>query len=173
MATETLRPNAAGDECAISGQYGAACPNHYQNVDEEVCDGTTTAVYEPGTNWRRDLYNVQDHSVGLGTINFVKVYACLCSAWSADTNCTIAIKSGGVVDEDTKSVTTSWTMYSTQWNTPPEGGSWDWDKIDALQIGCSLVTVGGNHTGMCSQLYVEVDYTPPAAAVRSHAYIFG
>ena len=76
--TETLRPSAAGDECSIENQTGETCPNHYQNVDEETADGTTTCVYLLNeATYQRDLYNLPASS-GLGTINYIKIYFRCC-----------------------------------------------------------------------------------------------
>jgi len=45
MATEILRPNAAGDETTIASQYPDSGA-HWDKVDEETPDNDTTYVYE-------------------------------------------------------------------------------------------------------------------------------
>ena len=72
-ATETLRPNAAGDETSITFQYPAST-EHWDKVDEAVADDASTSVREEGTNYKRDLYNLPAHSAGSGTINKITVY---------------------------------------------------------------------------------------------------
>lgn len=76
----------------------------------------------------------------------------------------LSIKSGGVAaNSASKACPTSWGTISQQWATPPEGGSWDWDKIDALQAGVNLYgepDVKGAQFAICTQVYVVVDYTP-------------
>ena len=170
MATETLRPNAAGDECNINGETGcSACPNHYDCVDEVSSDGNTTQVQTNQTNWERDFYNIVNHSVGTGVISSITVYArCWCSKVPDQNNLKIAIKSGtgagapDTPDESTeKTLTTSEAAYSNQWATnPATAAAWTWDEIDALQIGLVIRkphSVDGGRS-RCTQVYVEVDY---------------
>ena len=71
MATETLRPNAVGDETNITGE--SAVVDHYTLVDEAETDDDSTYVYENTDTYHRDLYGVENHSVGSGTINNIKV----------------------------------------------------------------------------------------------------
>ena len=182
MSIETLRPNAAGDECNITYEAGAACPNHYQNVDEETPDEDSTEVHEDnyGT-YIRDLYNIADHAVGSGTINFIKVYA-RCRAYGEpdQVSLKIAIKSGtGSGDPDTVSegseetVTTSFANYSHQWDTnPATSAAWTWDEIDKLQAGIALRQAEHTAFGwatVCTQVYVEVDYTAITPKTSSDA----
>jgi len=168
MAVETLRPNAAGDECNIMKEAGAACPNHYQNVDESSADDDTTKVYSNQTSYERDLYNITDHSVGSGTINKITVYARANDTYTGDpvrASLKICIKSGtgsGAPDTVSESneitVSHTWTTYSNEWSTNPATGSaWTWDEIDKLQIGCALQY--GYWYTQVTQVYVEVDYT--------------
>ncbi len=162
MATEILRPNAAGDENAISFQVPAdsfPATDHWNKVDEETADDDTTYIQETaGTN--RDLYNLPASS-GSGVINFIKIYfRCkqTLGAWVKP-----SLKSNATVTDGTQiTPATSWTTYSEQWNTnPADAGAWEWADIDALQIGIQL-TGGAGATSFCTQLYVEVDYTPAA-----------
>ena len=59
MSTETLRPNATGDEEAIPNATSGAT-NHHLDVDEASPDGDTSIVYtdQGGNSWDRDLYNL-------------------------------------------------------------------------------------------------------------------
>jgi len=169
MAIETLRPSAAGDECNIALEIGAACPNHYQNVDEAEHDSATTVVWGQTANsvWKRDLYNIDDSGVGAGTINFIKVYTYLTGHSSSDQDSAkLAIKSGDVVAEGSGYMPgLGYTLYSHTWSENPDGdAAWTWEDIDALQVGISL-RQGKNdahsdyYQSKCTQIYVEVDYT--------------
>ena len=170
MAVETLRPNAAGDECNINAQAGAGCPDHYQNVDEAMADDSATYVRAYSNDWLRDLYNLDDHSVGSGTVNKITVYArCDLNTSSPQLpSLKICIKSGtGNGDPDTVSegseqtLTGSWADYSEEWqNNPATGSAWTWQEIDKLQAGVSIRSpqVSGYMTYV-TQVYVEVDYT--------------
>jgi hypothetical protein len=178
MATEILRPNAAGDECTITYEDGATCPNHYQNVDEATPDEDATRVKEGGQIYHRDLYNLSDHSTGSGTINSVTVYT-RCRVGAATINqasLKIAIKSGSTVSESPAITMAQASVYqndSYQWTTDPNTGSaWTWAAIDALQAGVSLKACdsadgGGPGRTSCTQVYVEVDYTPSVTGKTS------
>lgn len=171
MATEIIRPNAAGDECNIDDEDGAACPNHYQNVDEVVADDNTTRNKTKGAGWLRDFYNLEDHSVGSGTINKITVYA-RCKCWGApdQIHVKIAIKSGtgagapDTPDEDAghQQPYDTWQNLSNEWATNPATvAAWTWDEIDALQAGISMRTSenGAEKYSFNTQLWVVVDYT--------------
>ena len=57
-----------------------------------------------------------------------------------------------------------WVNSSHEWvDNPQTGAAWTWNDIDALQIGTKFSS-GSSGTRTCTQVYVEVDYTPAAAA---------
>jgi len=163
MATEILRPNAAGDETNLVPIPGTGEAN-WEDVDEAVADEDTTYVRYGLAAWMKDLYNLPAHS-GSGTINSVTVYA-RCKANGSpivQTSAIIRCKTNGTVYEGNEiTVTTSYVNYSKAWATTPNTGSaWTWTEIDALQIGVGLRrwgSSGGTHTH-CTQFWVEVDYT--------------
>jgi len=169
--TETLRPDDPGSECSISSQIGAACPNHYQNVDEVEAD-TNTTVGQYGSSFERDLYNLPASS-GSGTINKITVYFRCKNQAGTSGEAQASIKSNSTVtDGDTEALTTSWTTYSMEWATNPANGAWEWSDIDALEIGVRIRDASSIGV-WCTQVYVEVDYTPVVAKPRSHGYIMG
>lgn len=163
MAIEILRPNAAGDEENISNVTGDGVGTHYTTVDEETPDDDTTYVRNKNTAYERDLYNIADNSAGSGTINSVTVYARCKGTLIEQASLKIAIKSTSAHESAEKTITTDWANYSEQWATNPDTGSaWTWDEIDGLQIGISIresSTQDWKYT-YCTQVYVEVDYTP-------------
>jgi hypothetical protein len=72
MATEILRPDAAGDETNIGGQY----PNstyHWDKVDEVSADNGSTFVYSSNAAYIRDLYALPAPA-GSGVIAKITVY---------------------------------------------------------------------------------------------------
>ena len=143
MSTETLRPNAAGDETNIPDCVPNTGEAHWEDVDDVTPDDTTTRVRDNRdlpTTYLRDLYNLPAHSVGSGTINFIKIYF-RCARYDGG-NAKPSIKTHSTVydgTEVTPSVSSTWTTYSQTYITNPYTGSaWTWDEIDALQIGVSL-----------------------------------
>jgi hypothetical protein len=160
MATETLRPNAAGEETTLipepAGNY------NWQNVDGvEPEDYDYNYTYN--TAYLRDLYNLPA-STGLGIINFIKIYIRIATVDADETAyARPALRTNSTTTDGTevsKTGTTDYETFSEQWNTNPANGQpWEWADIDALQIGVSLKSVD---YAKCSQVYVEVDYTPAA-----------
>jgi hypothetical protein len=160
MATEILRPNAAGDETAITAQYPSSTA-HWDKVDEAVADDDATYVSNSTTTYRRDLYNLPTHSVGSGVINSIRiVFAVKCvtgSGWYAKPS----QKSGTTVsdgDIQNGEHTDYYECSQTYTTNPATGNAYTWDEIDSLQIG--VVIKGERQDGCyCTQVYVEVDYT--------------
>lgn len=164
---ETLRPNAAGDETNLIPHNTL----NWQMVDEAIADDDATYVYTPVlAAWKRDLYNLPNSS-GRGTINGVTLYFRVGSSSSSEAQ-RGAIKSNSTVTETaSKNVCTGygvdvWHTYSKEWATNPAGGDWTWADIDALQIGINLYGSAGAGcpmTSYCTQVYIEIDYTPTNA----------
>ncbi len=160
--TETLRPNAAGDNTSISEQEPIT-GEHWDKVDEAVSDNDSTYVSTEQGQWEEDLYNIVDHTTGSGSINYVKVYA-VARAEIVNklvTNLYIHIKTNGGGHYGTEEQTTiSYAPYSYQWNNNPETGNpWTWDEIDALQIGVGIRRPKTGRYTRVTQVYVEVNYT--------------
>lgn len=169
MATEILRPNAAGDLTELN-RYPDTGEENWEDVDEAEADEDSTYVFSTPKTTFDDLYNLPPHS-GSGTINFIKLYFRLKATFSGLSYIPI-IKSNSTVTEGTSGTSpTSWDTYSQQWNTnPADDQPWEWADIDALQIGIRIS--GGLYENRCTQIYVEVDYTPPVFK-GSRGYIIG
>jgi len=153
-----LRPNAAGDETNIPGASPGG--NHWDMVDDVTPDNDGTLVYTLYVNtYKRDLYALSNHT-GSGTINWIKVWIRSRGDPTA-ARAKTAIKTGGTVYEGSEiALTTSYTNYYTQYTTNPYTGlPWTWSDLDALQAGTSIHD-GGVTYSRCTQVYVEVNYTP-------------
>ena len=167
-STETLRPTATGDETEIAEQVPTG-GEHWDKVDDVTPDGDTTYLRTSWYTWQEDLYQIANHSIGSGSINYVKVYAVAKSTSTPPTGRTtvyVQIKTNGLEDNGTEYQTTiNYATYSHQWNTNPQTGQpWTWAEIDALQIGVGLQrpTGSGPTSGRwthCTQVYVEVNYS--------------
>ena len=161
--TETLRPSAAGDETNISSQEPDSGA-HWEKVDEAISDSDSTYVYTNSSVWQEDLYNIADHSTGVGTINYVKVYAvCRADATPMQTSVYTHIKTNEIEDNGSEeTVTTSYATYSYQWDYNPQTlAAWTWSEIDALQIGVGLRESATGQNTRCTQVYAEVGYEAP------------
>ena len=147
MATETLRPNAAGDETSIGYQLPNDGQPHWQKVDEASADDASTKVYSSAVGgYQRDLYNLPASSIPSGaTINFIKIYF-RCQSYNTVKKAKPSLKSNSTVTDGTeRTLTTAFGTFSQQWNTnPADSGAWEEADIDALQIGVSLYSDNSN-----------------------------
>jgi len=157
MPTETLRPNAAGDETSINFQYPSTGA-HWEKVDEVVADDYTTFISATGSAFVRDLYNLPASS-GAGAISKITVFFRCFRADSTGGAATASIKAGSTVaDGSEESVTLyAWTTYSH---------AWEWADIDALQIGVKLKRNTAASMA-CTHIYVEVEYTESTSSVKA------
>jgi len=71
------------------------------------------------------------------------------------------LKSNSTVTDGTEiELTSSFTEYSEQWNNnPADSQAWEKADINNLQIGVALKAISGYY-GYCTQVYVEIDYSP-------------
>ena len=170
MATETLRPNAAGDETGVLYQYPDSGA-HWDKVDEATPD-YDTYIYHWHDYYARDLYNLPASSIPDGaTINFVKIYFRCFKNYATAAYAKPSLKSDSTTTDGTEvELTDSWVTYSQQWNTnPADGQPWEKSDIDALQIGVSLKGSGVDSSSIVTQVYVEIDYTPVTEKASSDA----
>lgn len=170
---ETLRPNAGGAETALrywdGSDHDPDVLHNWEQVDEAEADGSSTYVFTTLTGPTRDLYNLPASS-GSGVISKITVYfCCRRSAVDAFWDAAAVVKSDTTVTKGTDQTIVShlaWNTLSQEWATnPADAGAWEWADIDALQIGVALTETGGVGEGYCTQVYVEVDYTPPSVPV--------
>lgn len=157
---ETLRPNAIGDETIIATQFPDST-EHWDKVDEAGSDDDTTYVESGAGTYETDLYNLPDPSLS-GTINSVTVYV-NAKGTKAGIGAVTRIKTNGVAYNGSDiTLTTSYAIYSTIYTTNPQTAiDWTWDEVNALQVGVGLKKPTGGAMARCTQVYVEVDYTPP------------
>jgi len=160
MSTEILRPNAAGDETSIPSQY----PNsteHWDKVDEESADDATTYVYTGLTSYTRDLYNLSNPT-GSGTVNSITIYFRIRGYTAQTVYAKPVQKSGGTVTEggEQSSYGLDWVTKNQVYTTNPATSlPYTFEELASLQVGVALKgSAGASHR--CTQVYVEVDYTP-------------
>ena len=164
--TQTLNPNAAGDEQNINSFTEATAWESVVNA--------STASYVANTNndatFDRDLYNMSAAEYPSGTIQKVKLRGDFLADPNAKTvqgAVKLAIKSGGTVAESGQTVV-SISTYETveyEWAQDPDtSAAWTWAAIAALQAGPSIkkaVPFGGSSTWTrCKYILVTVYYTP-------------
>lgn len=163
MATETLRPNAAGDLTEITSQYPSSGA-HWEKVDEEAADEDTTYVQFTASEaeerqYATDLFNIPDPSLSgvIGRVTvFIRIKTQYPNAWSFPF---VALKTHDTIYAYEKNSSQTWVTHSQELTTNPNTGlAWTWAEIDALQIGVKLAG-GVEQWSRCTQVYVEVDYT--------------
>ncbi|MBA7573156.1 hypothetical protein ES708_14951 [subsurface metagenome] len=175
---ETLRPSGLGTYEDISNATSGD-GNHHLDVDEEVPDDTTSTVYQTAGVTKTDTYALPAHSEGSGTINDVKVYVRLAilsdatGGWGKATIYTHdSLHYGDEIPYGDIALYSAFSNHSHTWTKNPNTtNDWTWDEVDALEAGITLARTDKNI--WCTQVYVEVDYTPALAVGRSHGYIIG
>lgn len=169
MATETLRPNASGDETNIASQQPTSGA-HWDKVDEAVADDFSTFLWTTNQFYERDLYDIPASS-GSGTINFIKIY--FRATCGGEGYARSALKVGGTAyNGSAKTLTGDFETYSQQYTVnPADSQPFEWADIDAMQIGVSMRSPDSE--AMCTQVYVEIDYTSitePVATTEEEIY---
>lgn len=168
--TQNILPNAAGDYTNITYVFGAA--THWQAVDDPVGapDDITTCIQENSATTIKDAYNLQNGSWGGGgygtySVNSIKVYG----RYRTDTASSSAyyqpfLRLAGVETTGTEvsNDTGNWTN-TNETLARPGGGSWSTDNVDTLQVAIGLRS-GPTYGSQCTQVYVEVNYTPYVVA---------
>lgn len=159
MATLIIRPNGDGATHTLTCSTGST---HYVLIDEAGADDADYVKYtSAGSGAELDIYAIANPAAS-GVINSVKVYA-RAKALATGENTKIGLQ---VKDTTTwsgftfsEALTTSWASYVATYTAMPRGGDWTWADIDALLVRLDLGVDAT--TSYCSQIYVEVDYTPP------------
>jgi len=165
MATEILRPNANGDENALTTLHPGGGESAYQNVDEVEADDDNT--YVTGTD-EDDIEFLETYEVsapsGTGTINKITVYARV-KGYGEDTTISAmtmvkaaTFTGAGAVELEEA----TWTTISHEYGTnPTTEQAWTWEDIAALQIGVFFegTFVEEALEAYLTQIYVEIDYT--------------
>jgi hypothetical protein len=160
-----LRPNAVGDETAITYQYPDSGA-HWDKLDEATADDDSTYVYTSSTNYEEDLYHIPDHSTQTagGDINYVEVFmTSRASANATQPSAYAKIKTYGSEDPGlSENLTSSYTEYSNAWSeNPVSSSSWTWTEIDSLQIGLGMREGGVGISSLCTQVYADVNFDAP------------
>lgn len=157
----TLRPNAAGDSSQFNRNN---CTANWRCVDEIIPDNNTTFL-NPNvfSAWRKDLFNITNHTVENGVISKIAIFAYL--AWENligdEPEAKIGLKTGGAEDwrNTFKISDLNYQYYSEEWLLNPTTGlAWTWADIDALQIGLQGYRQAGSADLHNTQMYVIVYY---------------
>jgi len=163
--TIIYRPDAAGDKTEIANQFPDSGA-HWHKVDEDTADGDSTYIATADNKWKKDLYNIPDHSTqtAAGPIFYNKLYMVVrAEDTPTQTSAQTFIKTEGKEKKgDEETVTANYTAYSYQWDTNPETtDNWTWAQIDALQIGVQLRDADDAIPTRCTQIYTEVSFEAP------------
>lgn len=170
MATEILRPDAAGDLTQLSK---TGVTYNWEAVDEETPDESTTYNYCSAYYAKTDLYNLPS-PVGQDVIEKIIVHTRVGSNTNQhDGYSTALIKTDGSQYSGTQRVVTNtWTSYQDEWALNPKTGvAWTLSDIAGLQIGVYLIGPqwSGTHAN-CTQEFLEIVFIAalPTAAFSAN-----
>jgi uncharacterized repeat protein (TIGR02543 family) len=157
--TLTLRPNGVGSTTSLSRITGSQ--NYYCVDDTGSGDGDSTYVYKTGQgDTGRDTYATENTGAS-GTISSLTIYIRSRQYSGSGTARTVIRTYSTYYLGNSESLTSSYAVDSTVYNTNPNTGSaWTWTEINALEIGVELYESGSGNEIRCTQVWVEVTYTP-------------
>ena len=165
-----LIPNGAGDATGLE-KYPDA--DNWKRVDDPVGapDDDATYVRKANGTGTTDYYSLSAPPVGITGINSLTVHFRLknngAPTYGISPNYPI-LRLGGIdtIGTDVAPlvygvpvIPATWTDYS-QTLARPGGGSWTETDLINLQVGIYLSQNGFVAYGFCTQIYVEVNYTP-------------
>ena len=162
--TEILRPTGPGSETSIDTQWPASGAR-WDKICEAIADEDHTYIENKNGEvytFQRDLFTIQNHKNGQGTID--KVIIVTRTKFNSPAKSCLFIcfnTHGEVYDIDMTTYGRSeWTNISHEMTVNPfTESAWTWEEIDAMEAGVSL---GGSMNSpdwsRCTQLYVEVYY---------------
>ncbi len=148
---ETLRPNGTGSLSALTTN----CANNWQCVDEAVSDDDGT--YNSGSSnfWQYDLYAVENHTTGSGTIDSVKIFINAKLNFNNQRIRTYIRTNSTNYQGAQIKPSTIYTTYSTTYITNPQTSvAWTWTEIDAIEIGPQI-----RRAARVTQVWIEIYYT--------------
>ena len=161
---ETLRPNGAGAETALT-PYPNSGEANWEDVDDVSPDDPTTYV-KARAEWQRDLYALPDLSSS-GAITSVTVYFRVNGTASIQAKPVIrswdSVNSVFVVTEGTGvTLTANWVTFSQEWTTnPADNQGWETSDLQGshkIQVGVGLGIGGSKVYAYCTQIYAYVNF---------------
>ena len=165
MPTAILRPNGIGTTTRLARNSGTT---NWGRVTETSQDGDLSYVFDSDGNslgnGALDLYTINANAIGAGdTINSVTIYATIRCTDSLG-QFSIAIRENSTTTHNNGDITptSAYLEYNKSWTLKPSNGlAFTKTDIDNLQIGIFMREDAGG-TNRCPQVYVVIDYSPPA-----------
>lgn len=154
MATETLRPNGAGDSTAWPSLTGAA--THWQATSDD--SDSSYSRNNTGTPQEND-YNLTNTALTSETITQIDVRVRARSETAATGQVTMGLRLSGTNSTASAhtSIPTSATNYTDTNIARPGGGSWSVSDLNSLQV--VQIGDGGANGVRVFEVYVDVQYT--------------
>jgi len=152
--TLIIRPNAPGSYSEI---IASGCAANWQCVDEAISDGDATYVESILGPWSTDTYELEN-TVLSGIIDSIAVFIRVQNTGSGQLAQTAIVVNGNLYDGTTINLNacSTYTVFSTTYVTNPEtAAGWTWTDINNLQAGVNI-----KDSGRCTQVWVEIYYTP-------------
>lgn len=163
-ASVNLLPDGAGAFTNITSQNPAAT-FHWDKMDDPVGapDDAATTVYTSSLIAQRDSYTLSTAGAipTVSTrISSVVVYFRLLGDGANQLTAVPYLRLSGAdtVGAPQNQVAAAWFTWN-QTLARPGGGSWEWDDLESLEAGISLLVAGGG-VATATQVYVVVNYTP-------------
>lgn len=167
----TLLPNAAGYYTNIEEQFPAST-FHWDKVDDPVGahDSSTTTVKTNETVQEKDAYNVEDGTISSTSIvnsaNVTFSFAANNASGTAYCQPFLRLNGSETAGTERSVAGIAFTTFS-ETLARPGGGSWLPSDIPDLQVAIGLRIDNASYKAECTQVYIFIDYTAPAASVTA------
>jgi len=149
-----IRPNAPGMYSEI---ISSGCAANWQCTDESMSDGDATYVESIFGPWSTDTYELENISV-TGTIDSIAVFIRVRNTGTGQLAKTAIVVNGNLYNGGNINLNpySTYTVFSTTYVTNPQTATaWTWADINNLQAGAGI-----KDPGRCTQVWVEIYYTP-------------
>ena len=182
MSTLTLRPNTTEANPSNMDYTLILYPNSgesaHEDIDEAISDGDSTYLLSDTQGEGDARFGLPNHSTESGTINSVKAFALVRvtdSSWTKYVKVGVYVAATHYYSDSIDIGSETYVLKSNSWaQNPNTSSAWTWNDIDSLEVLLLLQQATASRVGVCyprcTQVYVEVDYTPSAAVPR-HAFI--
>lgn len=161
--TETLRPNATGDENAFATQYPAdsfPATDHWNKVDETPSDEDSTYIEDGGADYGSSSIKISIRENGVTTDSGWKIitasYAPYSQVWAIRPSDSQPFTVGDINALQIGVFSDNGSQRDL-FNLPATGASGTINSITVYAI-CKYRTVSTWLFNRCTQVYVEVDY---------------
>lgn len=151
----TFRPNEVGNTEELTRAGGGSY--NYEAIDEIIPDDDTTYLTLPTFSEGVDTYNIPNPTDNTGDIINITLYIRVKKIDTENNLAYFTIRSEGTNYYQLIPINYLWNTHSyTYFVNPADSETWEWEDLDALEIGVKLDILDGS--ARVTQVYLVVNY---------------